>query len=142
MKRKVDRKLSSLNYVFRKTYWKLSVFKMPYSLFALISIGLAVFLLGGGVYDILEKPYPYWIYGARIVAFYPRELQSQLVVESITVMILYALGTLGLLMVYQSAKYFHRPRQATILLLIGLIFIVFAFILVEKMIYDKLYFAG
>ena len=140
MKKQADRKVSSLNRFFRKAYWRLSIYKPSYTLFGLISIGVAIFLLGGGVYDILlakdptrvlENPqfvYLYWI-------FYPR-LDKELLSGSIIVMVLYTLGTLGLLMAYQSSKYARNPRHATILLLIGVAFTLVAFALIESVIYN------
>lgn len=149
MKRNVSRRLSSLNYVLRKAYQRLSRYKPSYTLFAFILIAAAIFLLGGGVYDTLDheifggKPFPYWVsQQGEIIFFYPGRLQEQLLGGSVIVMILYALGTLGLLMAYRSAKYVHNPRQATILLVIGVIFIVLAFILIESIVYNyKIYFS-
>jgi len=139
--KKVNRKLSSLSRFFRKTYWRLSVSKPSYYIFAFILMAVSIFLLGGGIYDILEKPYPYWVYRDGILFFYPQSLQYQLLGGSIIVMILYALGALGLLMVYQSAKYAHNPRHAAILLVVGTAFIVLAFMMIESIVYNyKVYF--
>jgi len=143
MKKGVGRKLSSINYFFRKVYRKLSIYKPSNTLFALILTGIAIFLLGGGVYDVLlaenpPYPYPYWIFWptqSGIIFFLPR-LQEELLGGSIIIMILYALGTLGLLMIYRSVKYAHNPRHATILLLIGVIFILLTFILIESILYN------
>lgn len=145
MKRKMNRKLSSLDYILRKAYWKLSIYKPSYLIFASILMGAAIFLLGGGLYDLTETNlWPYWISGTgQIVFFYPGDLNRQFLGGSIIVMILYALGTSGLLMVYRSARYVHNPRQATILLSIGIVFILIAFILMESIIYNyKIYFGS
>jgi len=141
----MDRKLSSVNYAFRKVYRKLSAYKFSHTLAALVVTGLAVFLLGGGVYDVIlaenpPYPYPYWIYWisqtGEIVYFYPGRLDMELLGGSVIVMILYALGTLGLLMAYRSMRYVHNPRHGAMLLLIGLIFIILAFVLIESIIYN------
>jgi len=138
----VDRKVSSLSFLLRKAYLKLSTYKPSYVLFALITVVIGIFLLGGGVYDILlvadpPYPYPYWIFWPTqrgIEFFLPGRLQEELLGGSIIVMFLYALGTLGLLMTYRSVKYTHNARHAAILLLIGVVFVLVAFILMESII--------
>lgn len=144
----LDRKVSSLSFLLRKGYLKLSTYKPSYVLFALITVVIAIFLLGGGVYNVLlvEDPlgvlgpwanYPYWIFWptqSGIQFFLPGRLQDELLGGSIIVMFLYALGTLGLLMTYRSVKYTPNRRHAAILLLMGVIFVLVAFILMESII--------
>jgi len=144
VKRGVDRKVSSFSYALRRAYGKLSAYKPSYTLFALIVMGVAIFLLGGGVYDILlvqnpPYPYPYWIFWPTqrgIEFFLPGRLQEELLGGSIIVMFLYVLGTLGLLMAYRSVRYAHNPRQAALLLLIGVVFMLATFFLMESIIYN------
>ncbi|MDH5441214.1 MAG: hypothetical protein ACETWE_08525 [Candidatus Bathyarchaeia archaeon] len=141
---KVDLKISSLSYFLRKTYRRLSASKSPYHIVALALIGGSIFLLGGGIYDILVKPSPYWVSQVgEIVFFYPQSLQYQFLGGSIIIMILYAMGALGLWMVYQSTRHFYKPRYAAILLLVGSAFTVLAFVMVESIIYNyKVHFGG
>jgi hypothetical protein len=44
---------------------------------------------------------------------------------------LYALGFVGLLMIYQSTKSAYKPRQAYMMLIIGVTFILLAYIFLE-----------
>ncbi|MFQ6095805.1 MAG: hypothetical protein ACE5NN_06645 [Candidatus Bathyarchaeia archaeon] len=139
--KKLNRKISSLNFFFRKTYRRLSVSKPPYYIIALALAGASIFLLGGGIYDILVKPSPYGVLGGEIIFFYPQSLQQQLLGGSVIVMVLYALGALGLWMVYRSTRYAHNPRHSAILLFVGMALMVLAFALVESIIYNyKVYF--
>jgi len=55
-------------------------------------------------------------------------------------MILYALGALGLLLIYQSTKYIRNPRQVSSILRIGVALILIAFVAVEAILYWKLNF--
>jgi len=100
---------------------------------AVIVVAASIFLLGGGIYDILEKPLVAIIAsGGRIIAFYPYSLNEQFLGESIIVMITYAIGVAGLLLTYQSTKYAYRPRQAFIMLLMGCVLVVVAYFMIER----------
>jgi hypothetical protein len=58
-------------------------------------------------------------------------LNEQLLGESIAAMILYSLGIMGLILVYQSTKYAYNPREAFTMLLIGLLLFSIGWALVE-----------
>lgn len=132
MARRVKRNLSSLSYTLQRTYWKIVTAKPSILVFAVAVIAVSVFLLGGGVYDLLEKPFfAIFLPGGRMIAVQPYSLNEQLLAESIFVMLVYAIGAGGFLLTYQSTKYAYRPRQAFMFLLLGIIFIVIAYIAVE-----------
>lgn len=100
---------------------------------ATIVVAGSIFLLGGGIYDLLEKPLTAIVAsGGRIVVIYPYALNEQFLVESIIVMALYAIGVVGFFLTYQSTKYAYRPRQAFILLLVGCVLIITAYLLMEN----------
>jgi hypothetical protein len=94
-------------------------------------MGTSIFLLGGGIYDIVEHPVIAFISGGRIIPYYPEALNEQLAGESIATMILYSLGAIGLLLVYQSTKYAHSPREAYTMILIGLLIFIIGWAVVE-----------
>jgi predicted neutral ceramidase superfamily lipid hydrolase len=129
--REVKKQATSLSHFMQKTYWKIVTIKPSLLLIAVTVTAASIFLLGGGVYDILEQPaFAIFIQG-RIYPVYPYSLSEQFLGESVFVMILYGLGTAGLLVTYQSTKYAYRPRQAFMFLLMGLLLIVIAYIFVE-----------
>jgi hypothetical protein len=101
---------------------------------AFATIGLCIFLLGGGVYDILQNP-P--IMFGRF-PFYPRRLHEQVLLGSITVMIVYAMGIAGFLLTYQSTKYAYKPRQAFMLLLTGVTLIFIAYLYIRNFLHLKM----
>ena len=140
--RRISRTSSSLMYYLRKSYWKISTAKPSYFLIAVLLMGFVIFLLGGGIYDLLQNPLAVFPMRGRIIFYYPYYLHDQSLNESIGVMIMYTLGTLGLLLVYQSTKYAHTPRHATIMLIIGIVFLILAFITVEAIIYWKMHFTA
>jgi len=129
--RRVKRNLASLSYMLQKSYWKIVTAKPPILIFAVLIIAAAIFLLGGGLYDLLEKPLFAIFLQERFIGVFPYSLNEQLLAESIFVMLVYAIGVGGFLLTYQSTKYAYRPRQAFMFLLLGIVLIVVAYIGVE-----------
>jgi len=129
--------LTSLGYTSRKTYRKLTTAKPSIFIIAIIIVASSIFLLGGGVFDILEKPLIVIPIGSRVLFFYPYSINQQTILDSLIVMVLYSLGATGLLLMYQSTKYAYKPRQAWMILLVGVIFLLIAYIYVETIIYLK-----
>jgi hypothetical protein len=89
--RKARRSASSLSYYLQKTYQRIVTLKVSTILLATIAIAASVFLLGGGIYDLLERPIIAFVSGGRPIIYYPQALNEQLLGESIAAMILYAI---------------------------------------------------
>jgi ABC-type uncharacterized transport system permease subunit len=53
-------------------------------------------------------------------------------------MVSYFFGAMGILLMYQSTRYAYRPRQAFMFLLIGAMFFLIAYFLMENLVYQKL----
>lgn len=133
MAKQIKRRISSLSFFIQKAYWKIVTAKPSIFFIATIVVATSIFLLGGGIYDLLEKPLTAIVAsGGRIIVVYPYALNEQFLVESIIVMALYAIGVVGLFLTYQSTRYAYRPRQAFMLLLMGCVLIVAAYILMEN----------
>jgi len=129
----IKRRMSSLAFSIQKAYWKMVTAKPSIFVIAALAVAASIFLLGGGVYDLLEKPLVAIISsGGRIIVYYPYALNEQFLVESMIIMITYAMGVVGLILTYQSTKYVYRPRQAFILLLVGCVLIVVSYIFAEQ----------
>jgi hypothetical protein len=126
---RIQRRFASLVFDMQKAYRKILALKPSWTIIALIGVAASVFLLGGGVYDLIEKPFallPGATSGSWIF-YYPRELNAQSLNESIIVMFLYAIGFAGFAAIYQSTKYAHKPRQAFTWLLVGAILAILAY---------------
>ena len=133
MARWLRRRFSSLAFSMQKAYWKIVTAKPSTFVTAVLVVAASLFLLGGGIYDILEKPlFAIVSAGGRIITYYPYRLNDQLLAESISVMVFYAIGVVGFLLTYQSTKYAYSPRQAYRLLLVGCVLAVVAYILIER----------
>jgi len=139
---KIGRRFTSLGYAARKAYRKVVTAKPSVFIVAAVITGVSIFFLGGGVYDILEKPLVAIPIGRSILFFYPGTVQEQTILDSFFVMISYFFGVIGLLLVYQSTKYAYRPRQAFMFLLVGAMFILIAYLSIENLIYAKLTVSG
>ena len=131
MSRRARSSASSISYYLQKTYWRLVTLKPSTLLVAAVAVAVSIFLLGGGIYDILEQPIVAFISGGRIIPYYPQALNEQLLGESIASMILYSLGVVGLVLMYQSTKYAYRPREAFTTLLIGLVLLLLGWAIIE-----------
>lgn len=137
MARKAKRTFSSLSYPLQRFYRKISTAKPSTVVLAAIAIALTVFLFGGGLYDMIMKPLPSVYYGGRFLSLYPR-LSEQFIAGSITAMILYSFGIIGLIIMYQSTKYAYKPKQAYMMFLVGVILLVLAYIFFEYTIQIKI----
>jgi len=136
---KIKKRFTSLGFWLRKTYWKLVTAKPSIFVIAIIVAAFSIFLLSGGVYDILEKPLIAIPLGTqKIIFYYPYTVHEQSILESLFVMTSYGLGVAGVLAIYQSTKYAYRPRQAFILLLSGAVLVLLAYFYIETLILSKL----
>ncbi len=134
----LTRRLSSLVYYIQKAYWKIVTAKPSLFLIAAIAAAVSIFLLGGGLYDLLEKPLvAAFASGGRIIFYYPYGINQQFIAESLFVMIVYALAVVGLLLTYESTKYAYRPRQAFMMLLVGCTLIFVAYICIEYLLFAR-----
>ena len=68
---------------------------------------------------------------------YP-ELSQQFIADTIISVMLYAIGFVGLLTIYQSTKYAYNPRQAYMMLVIGVTLLLLAYIFLEDAILIKI----
>ncbi|NWF87200.1 hypothetical protein HXY32_05265 [Candidatus Bathyarchaeota archaeon] len=130
MSQTAKRRISSMSYSLNKLYRRLSTTKPSTFILSAITIAFVVFLFGGGVYNLIVRPYPAIYYGGRFILVDPR-LSEQFIADSIVAMILYAFGTIGLIMIYQSTKYAYKPRQAYMMFIVGVVLILLAFISLE-----------
>lgn len=141
MTNRIGEWFTSLGFALRRTYGKIVTAKPSTFIVAIIVVALSVFLLGGGIYDLLVHPLSVIPYGSGVLFFYPG-LQQQVVVESVGVMITYAMGFAGILLMYQSTKYAYKPRQAFMMLLVGVVLIVVAYFIFENLVSSKMTFRG
>ena len=137
MSRKVKKQASSMSFSLSRWFSKISTAKPSALVMSIIVISSAVFLFGGGLYTIIIQPLPSAYYNNRFYFLYP-DLGAQFISDTVIATMLYALGFIGLLAIYQSTKYAYKPRQAYMMLVVGVTLLFLAYIFLEDSIQIKL----
>lgn len=141
MSKKMRRRVSSASFSLQKASLRLAKYRPSPLLVAAAVMGVSIFLLGGGIYDIFMEPLAILpIGGGRFLSYVPYRIHEQLLMGSIGVMILYALGALGLLLIYYSTRYIRRPEQVSLLSKVGVALFLIAFAAVEFILFWILHF--
>jgi hypothetical protein len=129
----VSKRISSLAFSLQKTYERLLTAKPSLFVIGILTVAASLFLLGGGIYDVLIQPIVAIVAsGGRIISFYPYGITDQLLLESVIIMIFYSMGFAGFIIAYRSTKYAYNPRQAYRFLLVGVVLLLIAYVLVEQ----------
>jgi hypothetical protein len=135
--KKAKRKVSSTSFSLSRFYSRISSARPSSFVISIIVISYAIFLFAGGVYTITSSPLPAYYTGSHFIFLYPA-LGSQFISDTVIAIMLYAIGFVGLLAVYQSTKYAFKPRQAYMMLVIGVTLLLIAYIFLEDAILIKL----
>ncbi len=137
MSRKAKRRISSLSYSLNRVYRRISTAKPSALMLSAVVISLAIFLFGGGLYNLIRRPLPSAYAGGRFLFLFP-QLSEQFVTDSMVATILYSLGIIGAISIYQSTKYAYKPRQAYLMFLMGVALLLIAYVFLEAAIQIKL----
>ena len=137
MSRKAKRRASSMSFSLSRWFRRISTTRPSSLAITIIVIAYAIFLFGGGLFTIITQPLPAVYYGQRFLFLYP-ELGAQFVSDTVIAVMLYAIGFVGLLAIYQSTKYAYKPRQAYMMLVVGVTLLLLAYIFLEDVILIKL----
>ena len=97
-----------------------SMMKPSTTLLVIAAMAFVIFILAGGVFDILEKPLALLPKGSGWTFVYKGSINLQTLNESILAGLLYLLGILGLYLLLRSTRQVYNPRQAYITLILGL----------------------
>ncbi len=138
MAKKVKKQASSMSFSLSRWFNKISTAKPSSFAVTIIMIAYAVFLFGGGIYTIInyETILPSVYSGGRFYFLYPA-LGEQFVSDTVIAVLLYAMAFGGLLSIYQSTKYAYKPRQAYMMMIIGVTLLLLAYIFLEDAILIK-----
>lgn len=129
----MSKRASSIAFSLQKAYERLLNAKPSLWIIAVIVVGVSLFLFAGGVYDLLIQPLVAIVGSTgRIISFYPYGITDQLLLESIIIMIFYAMGVTGFIIAYRSTKHASNPRQAYRFLLVGVALLLIAYVLLEQ----------
>jgi len=96
------------------------------SVIIIITIALSIFILGGGVYDIMEQPMAILPTPGN-PGYYP-DIAQQFLTESISFIFFLIIGISGGYISFISTRYAYRPREAKMFLAIGVLMLCVALI--------------
>ena len=136
MSSKIKKSSSSLSFSLSRWFRKISTNAPSTFLVTAVGISYAIFLFGGGLFTLINRPLPSAYVNGRFFFLYP-DISSQFISDTAISVILYALGFVGLLTIYQSTKSAYKPRQAYMMLVIGVAFLLLAYIFLEGSIQFK-----
>ena len=125
-----------MSFSLSRWFSKISTTKPSSFIVSIIVISYAIFLFGGGLLTLISQPLPSAYYGGKFYFLYP-ELSSQFISDTVISVMLYAIGFAGLLSIYQSTKYAYKPRQAYMMLVIGVTLLLISYIFIEDAIHIK-----
>jgi len=135
--KKAKRRAAEASFSLSRWFRKISTARPSSFIISIIVIAYAVFLFGGGLYTLISSPLPAFYTGKSFIFLYP-DLGQQFISDSIIAIMLYGIGFAGLLAIYQSTKYAYKPRQAYMMLVIGVTLLLLAYIFIEDAIQIKL----
>lgn len=137
MSRKLKKSTSSISFSLSRWFRKISSTTPSTFVITAIGISYVIFLFGGGLFTLINRPLPAAYVSGRFFFLYP-DISSQFISDTVISVILYSLGFIGLLAIYQSTKSAYKPRQAYMMLVIGVAFLLLAYIFLEGSIQFKI----
>ncbi len=103
-----------------------------------IVFAFTVFILIGGIYDILEKPLAILPKGGGWTFIYRGSINAQTINESLVSGLLYIIGMAGFYMLLKSTRMAYRPRQAYLLLILGVVVLLVIVFYTNTLLQDKI----
>ncbi len=138
MSKKVKKQASSMSFSLSRWFRRISSSKPSAATFTIVVVTFAVFLFGGGLLTIItQPPVAFYTQQGRFLFLYP-SIDGQFVMDTFLSAFLYALGLVGLLLIYRSTKSAFKPRQAYMAMIVGVSLVLLAYIFLEGSILSKL----
>jgi hypothetical protein len=140
MTSKLKKSSSSMSFSLSRWFRKITTNAPTAFLVSVVGLAYVIFLFGGGLYTLIgpdaaaHQPSAY--VNGRFFFLYP-DISHQFISDTIISVILYALGFAGLLSIYQSTKSAYKPRQAYMLLVVGVALLLLSYVFLEGSIQFK-----
>ncbi len=137
---KIKKTSSSMSFSLSRWFRKISTNAPTATILTFLIMGYTIFLFGGGLFTLINwqtiQPSAYT--GTSFLFIYPT-MNAQFISDTIVTVVLFILGSTGLLAVYQSTKSAYNPRQAYMMLLVGIALVLICYIMLEISINIKIY---
>jgi hypothetical protein len=127
---KIKKGSESLSFSLSRWFRKISTGAPTLTIITVTGLAYAIFIFGGGLFTLINHPLPSAYVNNNFYFLYP-QLSNQFISDTVIAVILYFLGFLGLFIIYQSTKSAYKPRQAYMMLVIGVTFLLLAYIFLE-----------
>jgi len=114
MSSKIKKSSSSVSFSLSRWFRKISTAAPSTLIITVVGLSYAMFIFGGGLFTLISHPLPSAYYNGKFYFLYP-SIGSQFISDTVVSVILYALGFIGLFIIYQSTKSAYKPRQYSII---------------------------
>jgi hypothetical protein len=132
MTSKIKKSSSDMSFSLSRWFRRVSTTAPSAFIVTLVGLSYAIFLFGGGLFALINHPITSF-YNSNTGQFfflYP-DISNQFVADTLIAVSLYGLGFVGLLAIYQSSKSAYKPRQAYMMLIIGVALLLLAYMFLE-----------
>jgi hypothetical protein len=130
MSGKIRKSSENISFSLSRWFRKMTTNAPTTFIITLVGMAYAIFLFGGGLFTLINKPLPSYYTGSTFIFLYP-DVSNQFVSDTIISVVLYLLGFSGMLAIYQSTKSAAKPRQAYLLLVVGITFVLISYVFLE-----------
>jgi len=130
MSGKIKKQSEEMSFSLSRWFRKATTNAPVITVVTVLGLAYGIFLFGGGLYALIEQPPPSIYYNNQFYFLAP-DISSQFGGDTIISVALYALGFFGLLAMYQSTKSAYKPRQAYMLMIVGVTFVLLSYIFLE-----------
>ena len=127
---KIKKRSSSVSFSLSRWFRRISTTTPSTLLITVAGILYCIFLFGGGLFTLITRPAPSAYVNGNFYFLYP-SLSSQFISDTVISALLYGFGFIGLFAIYQSTKSAYNPRQAYMMLVIGVAFLLLSYIFLE-----------
>ena len=132
MTSKIKKSSESMSFSLSRWFRKLTTNAPTAFIVTAVGISYAIFLFGGGLFTLINHPITSYMNGqtGQIFFLYP-DIGNQFVSDTLISISLYSLGFIGLLFIYQSSKSAYKPRQAYMMLIVGVALLLLSYVFLE-----------
>jgi hypothetical protein len=141
MSGKIKKTSENMSFSLSRWFRKASTNAPTTFLLTVLALGYTLFLFSGGLFALINKVQPVYSTNSGYIFLYP-SISNQFGADTFISFSLYALGFVGLLAIYQSSKNAYKPRQAYMLLVIGVTFVLISYLFLEGAINYKQTYTG
>jgi hypothetical protein len=139
MAKKYKKQAASTSFSWSRLFSKISTAQPSAFAVSIFVLAFSLFLFGGGIFTLINyQTIQPAIYYQGSFYFLSPSLGEQFISDTVIAVVLYTMGFIGLLAIYQSTKYVYKPRQAYMMLVIGVTLSLLAYLFLENAISWKM----